>query len=135
MYLLDADACIGLLRGTSPALAARLRQVQPGEIRLSSLVKAELYFGARRSDRVDENLQLLSWFFDPMPSLPFDDRCAEHYGSIRAQLAAAGTPIGPNDLLIAATARANDLTLVSRNTREFARVVGLRVEDWGGSPP
>ncbi len=59
-----------------------------------------------------------------------DDQCAEHYGVIRAELERAGTPIGPNDLMIAATAKAHDITLVSHNTREFSRVVGLRLEDW-----
>lgn len=63
-------------------------------------------------------------------SIPFDDHAAEHYGSIRAHLANAGTPIGPNDLFIAALARAKDLTLVSNNTAEFSRVPGLKLEDW-----
>jgi tRNA(fMet)-specific endonuclease VapC len=66
------------------------------------------------------------------PRLPFDDLCAEHYGSIRTDLRRSGGAIGPNDLLIAATARAHDLTLVTHNTGEFSRVVGLRSEDWQG---
>lgn len=63
-------------------------------------------------------------------SLPFDDQSAVIYGQIRAQLAAPGTPIGPNDLLIASIALANNLILVTHNTREFSRVEGLRLEDW-----
>jgi tRNA(fMet)-specific endonuclease VapC len=94
------------------------------------VVKAELYFGARKSQRVDHNLRLLEAFMAPMQSLPFNDRCAEEYGVIRAQLSAVGSPIGPNDLMIAATARAYDATLVTNNTREFARVTGLRMVDW-----
>ena len=66
----------------------------------------------------------------PFVSLPFDDRCAAEYGTIRADLSARGEPIGPLDLLIAATARAHDLTLVSHNVGEFSRVAGLRFEDW-----
>ena len=65
--------------------------------------------------------------------MPFDDRCAEEYGLIRADLDHAGTPIGPNDLLIAATARAHDLVLVTHNTREFSRVSGLQIDDWEAS--
>ena len=111
-------------------MASRLRDQAPQEVYLCSVVKAELAYGARHSARVAENLELLKRFFGPFISRPFDDRCAEHYGLIRADLSKQGAPIGPNDLLIAATARALDLTLVTNNTREFSRVLGLRVVDW-----
>ncbi len=65
-----------------------------------------------------------------MPSLPFDDRAAEHFGEIRAALEKSGTPIGPLDLLIASIPRANNLTLVTHNTHEFGRVAGLELNDW-----
>ena len=107
MYLLDTDACIGLLNGTAQRLAARLAQCAPSEVRLCAVVKAELYYGARHSSRVDENLLLLARFFAAIPSVPFDDTCAQHYGLIRADLARSGTLIGPNDLFVAATARSS----------------------------
>jgi tRNA(fMet)-specific endonuclease VapC len=66
----------------------------------------------------------------PFASLPFDDACAEQYGQIRNELESDGTPIGPNDLLISAVARAHGLTLVTHNVGEFSRVIGLRLEDW-----
>lgn len=94
---------------------------------LSGVGKAELYYGARKSERVEHNLAVLRRFFEPFRSVAFDDRAAEEYGVVRADLERMGTPIGPNDLLIAATARSRDLTLVSLNRREFDRVVGLRV--------
>lgn len=130
MYLLDTNACIRILNGSSAILVSRLRRQAPTDIRLSSVTRAELIFGARRSARVAENLGLLAAFFAPLISLPFDDACAEHYGVLRASLAAAGRPIGPNDMLIAATALAHDLTLVSHNVREFSRVANLKLEDW-----
>jgi len=130
VFLLDTNACIHLLNGTSPALASRLQSYHPSELRLCSVVKAELLYGARKSRRVAENLEALRRFFEPFVSLPFDDRCSEQYGAIRAQLEALGTPIGPNDLIIAATARAHDLTLITHNVEEFSRVVGLPVQDW-----
>ena len=130
LYLLDTNVCIHLLNGDSPPLVARLRRQSPAQIRLSAVVKAELIYGAYRSARVAENLRLLQQFFRPFVSLPFDDACAERYGRIRQELARRGEPIGPNDLLIAATALAHDLILVTRNTGEFGRVVGLAVEDW-----
>jgi tRNA(fMet)-specific endonuclease VapC len=130
MYLLDTNACIRILNDTSPSLVQRLASHTPSEIRLCSIVKAELLYGARHSQRVAENLKLLTRFFAPFVSLPFNDRCAEHYGQIRAEMVQAGTLIGPNDLLIAAIARAYDLTLVTHNLEEFGRVRDLRLEDW-----
>ena len=130
MYLLDTNACIRILNNTSAPLVSRLRVEDPSAIRLSSITKAELLFGARHSARVAANLRLLERFFAPFVSLPFDDRCAEHYSALREDLAARGQLIGPNDMLIAATARAHDLILVTHNTREFSRVIGLKFEDW-----
>lgn len=130
MFLLDTNACIRVLNGSSAPVAARLRATSPSEVRLSAIVKAELVYGARKSARVDENLRVLRRFFAPFVSLPFDDRCAEEAGLIRLDLERSGRPVGPNDLLIAATARAYDLVVVTHNTREFGRITGLRTEDW-----
>lgn len=130
MFLLDTNVCIRILNGSSPSVAARLRATAPADVRLCAVVKTELLYGARRSGRVDENLRLLRRFFGPIVSLPFDDRCAEEAAFIRLDLERTGRPIGPNDLLIAATARAYDLVLVTHNAREFGRVPGLRIEDW-----
>jgi tRNA(fMet)-specific endonuclease VapC len=130
MYLLDTNACIRILNGRSESLVTQLRRRTPSEIFLCSVVKAELIYGAFRSARAAENLRLLRRFFEPFDSLPFDDACAETYGRIRTDLERAGTPIGPNDLVIAATAVAHKLTLVTANTREFERVIGLSLENW-----
>jgi len=130
MYLLDTNACIRILNGTSPSLAERLRFIPRSQLRLSSVVKAELLYGARKSSRVAENMRLLERFFDSIASLPFDDGCAEEYGVLREELERAGTPIGANDMLIAATARAHHAILVTHNVREFSRVADLRLEDW-----
>jgi tRNA(fMet)-specific endonuclease VapC len=130
MYMLDTNACIRVLNNTSTALVNRLRTESSSSIKLCSVVKAELLYGARHSARPTENIALLTRFFAPFVSLPFDDRCAEHAASIRAMLATRGRPIGPNDVLIAATASAHNLVLVTHNSREFSRVVGLRTEDW-----
>lgn len=130
MYLLDTNACIALLNGSGPSVSARLRACDPAQVAVCSVVKAELLYGARRSARVSENLDLLERFLDPLACFPFDDVCAEHYGVIRTDLDTQGLPIGGNDLLIAATARAHDMILVTHNTREFGRVAGLRHEDW-----
>ena len=129
-YLLDTNICIALLKGTDQAAVGRLRAADPAQVFLCSVVKAELLYGARKSQQVESNLALLGKFFGPFESLPFDDRCAELYGMTRALLAKAGTPIGANDLLIASIAQGYDMTLVTRNHEEFRRVPGLRVESW-----
>jgi tRNA(fMet)-specific endonuclease VapC len=130
MYLLDTNTCIHFLNGSNAAVAKKMRSLSPSSIALCSIVKAELLYGARHSTRVEDNLRLLNGFFGPLSSLSFDDRCAEEYGIIRAQLATQGSIIGPNDLLIAAIARACDVTLVTHNTGEFGRISGLRLIDW-----
>ena len=130
MYLLDSNVCIHLLNNRHAQIELHFRNSSPSEIALCSVIKAELLFGARHSKRVEANLQLLNHFFAPLSSLPFDDRCAEEYGLIRADLSAQGKIIGPNDLLIAAIARAHDAVLVTHNTKEFSRITGLRLEDW-----
>ena len=130
MYLLDTNVCINFLNGSSRTVEQHFRSHSPSEITVCSIVKAELLFGARNSQRVDANLQILKMFFSPLQSLPFDDRSADEYGLIRADLTAQGKIIGPNDMLIAAVARAYDAVLVTHNTREFSRITGLRLEDW-----
>jgi tRNA(fMet)-specific endonuclease VapC len=95
-------------------------------------VLAELYYGAMHSSAAHQaaNLALIVRLRQQFVSLPFDDRAAEEYGKVRAHLAALATPIGPNDLMIAAIALANQMTLVTHNTTEFSRVPGLQIEDW-----
>ena len=100
------------------------------QILICSIVKAELAFGAARSANPARTAAAQARFSTRFVSLSFDDACAGVYGEIRAALARAGTPIGPNDLLIAATAMANNATLITHNTAEFARVPGLLLEDW-----
>lgn len=129
-YLLDANACIRILNQDNAGVMQRYRACQPVDIAFCSVVRAELLYGARRSARVEFNLRRLEIFAAPLQSVPFDDRCAHDYGLIRADLAAQGKPIGANDLMIAAIARAHDLILVTHNTGEFSRVMGLRVDDW-----
>jgi tRNA(fMet)-specific endonuclease VapC len=130
MYLLDTNACIRVLNNSSQKLIARLQSHSPLELYLCSVVKSELIYGARRSRRVADNLRVLQTFFQPLTSFSFDDRCADEYGMIRADLESKGMMIGANDMLIAATAIANRCILVTHNTREFSRVIGLQLDDW-----
>ncbi|MEZ5496041.1 MAG: type II toxin-antitoxin system VapC family toxin [Gammaproteobacteria bacterium] len=130
MYLLDTNVCIHLLNHSHSSIHDKFMQQSPSELALCSVVKAELIFGARNSSKVESNLKLLKSFFKPLISLPFDDKAAEEYGIIRADLTRQGKIIGPNDLMIASIAKAFDTTLVTNNTKEFSRISNLRIEDW-----
>jgi tRNA(fMet)-specific endonuclease VapC len=129
-YLLDTNTCVRYLNGRAPNVRTRLRSEVPADIAVCSIVKAELFYGSMRSQNPQRSIAQQRVFLDQFASLPFDDNCAEHYSRIRAHLAAAGTPIGPNDLMIAAIALAHNLTLVTHNSGEFGRVPGLLIEDW-----
>lgn len=133
-YLFDTNICIYLLNESSPPLTARVQAVVPSDIALCSVVLAELTYGAYRSSRVADNLRLLQKFAAPYRVLGFDDRCVDSYGRMRSDLAQSGTPIGPMDLLIASIAVTHNLTLITNNTGEFSRVVGLRLSDWTVPP-
>jgi tRNA(fMet)-specific endonuclease VapC len=134
IHLLDSDTCIRYLNRRSLAIKARLEQTDRSLVRLCSVVKAELFSGAYKSQSRERSIQKLARFFAEFESLPFDDSAAEAYGRIRSELEKKGTPIGGNDLMIAAIALANNGTLVTNNTREFSRVPGLRWETWETVP-
>lgn len=129
MFLLDTNVCVQYLTKRNQNIVDRVI-AESRNVTLCSIVKAELLAGAHKSAKPVQNLRVFRSFFSVLPSIDFDDGAAEHYGHIRAQLEQMGTPIGPNDLLIASIALANNLTLVTHNTREFGRISGLNIEDW-----
>ena len=130
-YLLDSNAVISLLNDQQGRVSQRVRTLLPADFGLSSVVMHELYFGAYKSQQRDRNLTLVDNL--RFEVVPFDQEDARHAGDIRSALAAQGVPIGGYDVLIAGQARARALTLVTRNVREFERVVGLRIENWAES--
>ena len=130
IYLLDTNACIIHLKGKNFHLKQKLDNIPLSEIAVCSVVKDELFYGSLRSANPERNLRLQQEFLSQFLSLPFDDQSAVVFGEIRAQLAAKGTPIGAYDLQIAAIALANNLILVTHNTKEFSRISQLQLEDW-----
>lgn len=130
-YLLDANAVIALLNDTTSPIARRVRRHAPRDFGVSAVVIHELYYGAFKSQRVEQNVARVDAL--QFSVLEFDEEDARRAGQIRAHLASKGTPIGPYDVLIAGQAMARELTLVTHNTSEFQRVPGLTVEDWKGS--
>ena len=129
-YLLDTNTCIRYISGRAPNLLEIFHSKAFADIVISSVTKAEMYFGSQKSQSPERSRAIQDEFFRNFDRLPFDDEAAEEYGSIRAYLERRGTPIGPHDKLLAATARARGLIVVTHNTREFIRVPGLNIEDW-----
>lgn len=128
-YMLDTDICIYVINARPPAVLEAFKAHAAEGLGISAVTAAELFFGVARTGS-ERNLQALRQFLAALEIAPFDDQAAEVFGSLRAWLTAQGTPIGPYDTQIAAHAQSLGLTLVSNNTREYARVPGLRVENW-----
>jgi len=132
MYLFDTDLLSQVLkRAPSPLLLARLATVPPEQHFTTAITVGELVYGAYRSPRREQLLrQLEERLWPNVRVLPFHRAAAETYGRLRAELERAGTPLSEPDLRIAAIALTHDLTMVTGNVRHFARVPGLRVENW-----
>jgi len=129
-FLLDSNVCIDFLNGRFPLVAERIRENDPDDLALSSIVVAELRYGAQKSQRQRENHKNLDLLFSEVGIIEFDEGAAQAFGIIRTALEIRGTPIGPFDMLIAAHARSRDLILVSDNIREFSRVDGVKLVNW-----
>jgi len=136
MICLDSNAVIAAINARVPGVRLRLEQALTERVvvGIPIVVWFELHYGAMKSARVRENRATLAAFLALDVTIwPFDADDAEEAGDIRVTLERAGTPIGPYDILIAAQARRRAAVLVTSNGREFARVPGLRFEDWAGA--
>jgi tRNA(fMet)-specific endonuclease VapC len=129
-YLLDSNVCVDYLTGRFPHVQRRIQARLPEDLCLSSIVVAELRYGADKSAKPRRNHQLLSVLTEEIPCRDFDTDAATRYGKLRASLERKGKPIGPNDMLIAAHALSLGLVLVTDNVGEFERVEGLKLENW-----
>lgn len=128
-YLLDTNIVIYVIK-RRPAQALAVFNQHQGQMAMSAVTLAELVHGAEKSSDPSRNMAVLEDFRSRIAVVDYDEHAAHHYGSIRAALERAGTPIGVNDLHIAAQARSAGLVLVTNNLAEFARVPGLLVENW-----
>ena len=132
-YLLDTNACIALINGRPEAVRRRFTRVSAGDdvIATSSVVLFELWYGVAKSQRPKANAERIATFLSgPLEVMNFSAEDAEHAGRIRATLERLGKPIGAYDVLIAGQALRHKATLVTANSSEFARVRGLRLQDW-----
>jgi tRNA(fMet)-specific endonuclease VapC len=129
-YLLDTNACIIYLKFPQSNVRKKLEQTAVSDVVVCSVVKAELFYGAMKSQNPVKTLAEQRLFLDQFQSLPFDDDTALVFGEIYADLAKKGTPIGAYDIQIAAIALVNNVTLITHNTAEFIRTPKLQLEDW-----
>jgi len=129
-FMLDTDICVYIHKRKPLSVLEKLRKLGQGEAVLSSITMGELIYGATKSSKSEAVLTQLAEMETLVPVVSVNRSAAEEYGAIRASLESAGTPIGNNDLWIAAHAKALGLTLVTNNEREFRRVRGLKVENW-----
>lgn len=129
-YMLDTNICIYAIKNKPESVIRKVLAQNPEDLCISVVTYAELMHGVVKSQAVEKNRIAMSLFLSAITVLDFNSRAAEVYGEIRAELEKKGTPIGPMDLLIAGHAKSQNLVLVTNNTREFARVTGLQIEDW-----
>ncbi len=129
-YMLDTDICIYFIKGRPASVAEKITSQPPGSVVMSVITLGELRRGAERSQHREQNLASLHALTRAIHVLPLPVQAGEVYGEIRTRLERAGTPIGGNDLWIAAHAMAAELTLVTNNQGEFTRIDGLAVENW-----
>jgi tRNA(fMet)-specific endonuclease VapC len=128
--MLDTNICIHAIERNIPRVLRRLERTPPEDLAISSIVAAELWVGVMKSRARQRNTDALDQFLSLVDVLGWPVEAARVYGEIRAGLEAIGRPIGAMDMLIAAHALHERATLVTRNVKEFARVEGLKIEDW-----
>lgn len=129
-YFLDTNIISYIIKGKYPKIIEHLKRIPAQSIVIPSVVKAELEFGARNSGMYEKVIVPCMTFLEPFDVKDFDSDASYYYGLIRQELSEKGTPIGPNDLLVASTVMAHNGTLITHNTKEFSRIDDLRVEDW-----
>lgn len=130
-FMLDTNIAIYVIK-RRPMEVMELFNKHASQICMSAISVAELLHGVEKSERPEQNLEVVEDFLSRLEVLDYNINAAAHYGDIRANLEKKGTPIGVNDLHIAAHARSDGMVLVTNNTREFERVEGLRIENWLG---
>jgi tRNA(fMet)-specific endonuclease VapC len=128
MILLDTNVVIAFFNGNQEVL--KRIQAEIGRIALSTLVVAELDYGAKASQKAKENIEKLYRFVDIVRVVPFDLECAKIFGTIKSKLRKLGKPTGETDALIAATAMFHKALLVTGNRKHFENIDGLKVESW-----
>jgi len=130
LKLLDTNICIYIIKNKPLSVLKKFKEHQIGELSISSITVAELYFGAYNSQFIEKNLQIVKNFLIPFDIVEFDEKSAIEYAKIKAYLRKKGEVIGELDMQISAIGIANNFTIVTNNTKEFKRVENLKLENW-----
>lgn len=130
MRLLDTNICIYILKNKPAEVLSNFKKFEIGELKISSITVAELYFGAYNSKNIAKNLSIIEKFLIPFEIVNFDEKAAIEYAKIKSKLRKTGNIIGELDMQIASVAIAYDLILVTNNVKEFQRIEGLKFENW-----
>ena len=130
MFLIDTNICIYIINDHPPEVVQKFREIGVGNICISSITVSELQYGAYKSKQIKKNIKRLDEFLRPFEIISYDESASKHYGQIRSYLELQGNVIGPLDMLIAAHAISENLTLITNNEKEFKRVKSLEVENW-----
>ena len=128
--MLDTNICIYIIKNRPQNVQEKFREYDVGDLSLSSITVSELYYGAFKSQHIEKNLLALEHFFKPFNIVDYGFKASIEYGKIRAYLEKSGKVIGGLDMMIAAHARSEDMTLVTNNTKEFQRVENLIIDNW-----
>lgn len=129
-YLLDTNICIYIIKNKPQSVLNRFLSIPNTQFAISSITVAELFYGVAKSQFPEKNEIAIKNFLLPLTILSFDENAAEYFGKIKANLEKKGTPVGGFDIMIAAHAISENLTLITNNEREFNRIEGLKVENW-----
>ena len=130
MYFVDSNTCIYFMNGKYPSVRDKFLSISPKEIKVSSVVKAELLLGAYKNRNREQTTRKVLNFLKPFEIVPFTDEMTDDYAEIRSELEKSGKPIGANDYFIAATARYKKGIIVTNNADEFSRISKLELVNW-----
>ena len=128
--MLDTNICIYIIKNRPVNVLKKFKNFNMGDLAISSITVSELYYGAYKSKYTEKNLKALEDFLYPFDIIEFDENAAVEYGKIRASLEKKGEIIGGLDMLIAASAKSQEMILVTNNTKEFSRIDNLEIENW-----
>ncbi len=129
-FLIDTNICIYIMNDHPPEVIQKFKKIGVGDVCISSVTVSELHYGACKSKQIKKNMKRLEEFLSPFEIISYDESASECYGKIRSRLEKQGNVIGPLDMLIAAHALSENLTLITNNEKEFKRVKSLKVENW-----
>ena len=129
-FLIDTNICIYIMNKRPSEVIHRFKNIEVGQIGISTITVSELNYGASKSNLRKQNFKRLEEFLAPFEIIPYSQSASKYYGEIRSRLENQGNVICPLDLLIAAHALSENLTLITNNEKEFKRIKSLKVENW-----